>query len=75
MFPTYSGPQGFIAQDDVDGIQSIYGKRLQWQQFELVPAGSTATTSGITAVSRILNSMEVWWVGADGSIQDAFWYG
>ncbi|NTU83833.1 MAG: hypothetical protein HGA45_31415 [Chloroflexales bacterium] len=29
---------------------------------------------GITVVSRIPNSMELWWVGPNGSIQDAFWY-
>ena len=29
---------------------------------------------GITAVSRIPNSLELWWVGANGSIQDAYWY-
>ncbi|OKH56189.1 matrixin family metalloprotease [Scytonema sp. HK-05] len=76
MFPTF--PPGslhrFLAQDDIDGIQSIYGRRPQWQQFELAPAGSASTSGGITAVSRIPNSMEVWWVGANGSVQDAFWY-
>lgn len=25
MFPTYSGPHRFLAQDDIDGIRSIYG--------------------------------------------------
>jgi hypothetical protein len=29
---------------------------------------------GIFALSRIPNSMEVWWVGANGSVQGAFWY-
>jgi peptidoglycan hydrolase-like protein with peptidoglycan-binding domain len=28
MFPSYSGPQRFLAQDDIDGIQSIYGKSI-----------------------------------------------
>jgi hypothetical protein len=28
----------------------------------------------ITAVSRVPNSMEVWWVGTDASVRDAFWY-
>jgi hypothetical protein len=46
-----------------------------WQRFELAPAGSASTNGGISAVSRIPNSMEVWWVGANGSIQDAYWYG
>lgn len=25
MFPTYSGPQRFLHQDDIDGVRSIYG--------------------------------------------------
>jgi hypothetical protein len=75
MFPTYSGLHRFLEQDDIDGIQSIYGKRPQWRQFEIAPAGSASPNGGITAVSRIPNSMEIWWVGANGSIQDAFWYG
>lgn len=29
MAPTYRGPQRFLAQDDVDGIQSIYGASAQ----------------------------------------------
>ncbi|PGM63524.1 hypothetical protein CN947_08845, partial [Bacillus cereus] len=44
------------------------------KRFELAPAGSASLTAGITAVSRIPDSMEVWWIGANGSIQDAFWY-
>ncbi|MEH2009651.1 hypothetical protein, partial [Nostoc sp.] len=28
----------------------------------------------MTAVSRTPNSMEVWWIAANGSIQDAYWY-
>jgi len=31
-------------------------------------------SGGIASVSRISNSMEVWWVGANGSIGDNFWY-
>ena len=49
-------------------------RRIQWQQFELAPGGAASTTGGITAVSRIPNSMEVWWIGANGSVRDAFWY-
>ena len=29
MFPTYSGPQQFLHEDDIAGIQSIYGS-LDW---------------------------------------------
>ncbi|MEH2422789.1 MAG: hypothetical protein V7K48_18295, partial [Nostoc sp.] len=39
-----------------------------WQHFELAPAGSASTSGSIKAVSRISNSMEVWWIGADGSV-------
>src|SRR5258708_16270013 len=42
--------------------------------FQLGTPGSASSSGGITAVSRISNSMEVWWIGADTSVQDAFWY-
>ncbi|EJR57937.1 hypothetical protein IK3_05232, partial [Bacillus toyonensis] len=42
--------------------------------YELAPAESANTYGSITAVSRIPNSMEVWWIGANGSVQDAYWY-
>ena len=45
-----------------------------WQQFKSAPAGSASLSGYITAVSRIPGSMEMFWIGADGSIQDAFWY-
>ncbi|MFJ4092689.1 hypothetical protein ACIPYS_13985, partial [Kitasatospora sp. NPDC089913] len=38
------------------------------------PAGSASTNGGITAVSRIPGSMELWFTGANGSIQGAYWY-
>src|SRR5258708_27037206 len=45
-----------------------------WQRQQLAPPGSASTTSGITAVSRIPTSMEVFWIAPDGSVQDAYWY-
>ncbi|HEY7572410.1 MAG TPA: hypothetical protein VH796_13670, partial [Nitrososphaeraceae archaeon] len=30
--------------------------------------------SGGSAVSRIPNSMEIWWIGANGSVNDNYWY-
>jgi hypothetical protein len=45
-----------------------------WQGFELSPRGSASTNGGIAAVSRIPSSMEMWFIGADGSVQDRFWY-
>lgn len=45
-----------------------------WNQFSLGAANAASTYGSITAVSRIPNSMEVWWIGGDGSVQDAYWY-
>ena len=47
---------------------------MGWNQFPLAVAGSGATSSRVAAVSRIPNSMELWYVGAQGSIEDRFWY-
>jgi hypothetical protein len=49
-------------------------RNTAWRRFELAPTESASPSGGITAVSRIPNSMEIWWVGANGSVQDAFWY-
>jgi hypothetical protein len=40
----------------------------------LAPTGSASLQSGIAAVSRIPTSMELWFIGDDGSVQDYFWY-
>src|SRR5205823_1730799 len=45
-----------------------------WQSFILAPEGSASTTGGITAVSRIPTSMEVWWIGQGNTVQGAYWY-
>lgn len=44
-----------------------------WQGFELA-AGGSASGHGFAAVSRVPSSMELWYVGADGSVQDRYWY-
>ncbi|MGW2617022.1 hypothetical protein ACWCZB_19715, partial [Streptomyces sp. NPDC001500] len=45
-----------------------------WQGFELAPAGSASASGSVASVSRVPGSMELWYVGADGSVQDRFWY-
>ena len=35
---------------------------------------AASVDGSITAVSRIPNSMEVWWVGIEASVQGAYWY-
>ena len=44
-----------------------------WHRYPdpVAPAGSAATTSGIAAMARTEASTEVWWIGADGSVQVA----
>ncbi len=50
------------------------GGHMSWNQSVLAAAGSAAAASPVAAVSRIPNSMEMWYVGAQGSIEDSFWY-
>ncbi|GHJ37407.1 hypothetical protein [Streptomyces sp. TS71-3] len=46
-----------------------------WQVFELAPAGTADSDTGIAAVSRIPGHLEVWWVGANSnSVEGAYWY-
>ena len=45
-----------------------------WRQFELAGGGSAGGSTRIAAVSRIPGSMEMWWVGPDGAVHDAYWY-
>jgi hypothetical protein len=47
---------------------------MTWNQFALASDGSAALGSRIARVSRIPNSMEFWWIEANGSVQGAFWY-
>ena len=48
---------------------------MAWNQFPLAPERNAAPTSRIAAVSRIPNSMELWWIAPNGSVQGAYWYG
>lgn len=45
-----------------------------FRRFELASPSSAAGGKKIAAVSRVRNSMEVWWVASNGSVQAAFWY-
>ncbi|MGE0690632.1 MAG: hypothetical protein AB7O87_08555, partial [Candidatus Nitrosocosmicus sp.] len=47
---------------------------MTWQNFELPNSNNASRNGGIAAVSRIPNSMEVWWIGANGSVEGSFWY-
>lgn len=45
-----------------------------WNEFVLEPARSAGAASRIAGVSRQPGTMEIFWIAADGSVQDAFWY-
>jgi hypothetical protein len=47
-------------------------KKDKWPNYQIAPADSSEG-SAITAVSRFPGSMEVFWIGKDGSIQGASW--
>jgi hypothetical protein len=47
---------------------------MGWSQFSLAATGSGTRSTRIASVSRIPGSMEMWYVGAQGSIEDSFWY-
>ena len=58
-------------------IQDAYWyEGSNWGRYELYSSDNAkASTNGsITVVSRIPNSMEVFWVGQNGSVRDAYWY-
>ncbi|KAG7402417.1 hypothetical protein Forpe1208_v017212 [Fusarium oxysporum f. sp. rapae] len=44
-----------------------------WNRYQLAPAGSAVQTSAVCAQSRDPNHMHVWWVGPQGSIEEAIW--
>ena len=45
-----------------------------WNNFVLAPSDGAGIGAHIAALSRQNNTMEVFWIGSDGSVQDAFWY-
>ena len=47
---------------------------MLWQHFELAPKGSAFVNSEIAAVSRTPTSMELWFIGLKGSVQDYNYY-
>jgi hypothetical protein len=75
MFPSVSPNFTLrtLQPDDLAGIRDLYPTG-GWRGFELAPAGSASPNGSISVVSRIPNSMEVFWVGANGSVGDNYWY-
>jgi LysM repeat protein len=53
-----------------------YDDGKSWRSYRdpVAPITAAAPTSGMAALSRIQTSMEIWWVGLNGSVQGAFYY-
>src|SRR5215831_12983444 len=51
----------------------IAGYAQPWNQFELAH-GSAAPAGRVAAVSRNPNTMEVFWIGPEGTVQDKNYY-
>ena len=45
-----------------------------WGFNQIAPPGSAFPVSGLAAISRLPNTLELWWVGPSGSVESAFWY-
>ncbi len=65
----WTGPNGSVED-------AYWYEGGQWSRFQLAPDGSAATSASgaLTSVSRIPDSMEIWYLGANGSIRDNYWY-
>ena len=65
---SYVDPQFDLAVDVIsvsnDGNVKLRIAPAGWRRFPIASDGSVGVKGGITAVSRIPNSMETWWVGA-----------
>lgn len=55
-------------------LQIIRDQPPRWADFEIAAAGQAAPSAELDSVSRRRNAMEIWWVGARGSIEGAYWY-
>ncbi|KAI9762645.1 MAG: hypothetical protein M4579_000263 [Chaenotheca gracillima] len=52
----------------------ITDKSPPWTRYQLAGPNSASVQGGLTAVSRIPSTQEVWWVGPRGELKDAFWF-
>lgn len=50
------------------------GFDTNWQRLQIAPPGSTSNQSSIASISRKQDTMEVFWLGPNGSIEGAYWY-
>ncbi|MBE5096774.1 hypothetical protein IGH98_24130, partial [Bacillus thuringiensis] len=65
--PDYHNREIFCANFKIENLGQVTSPQVSIRP-------SSNNSKNIAAVSRIPNSMEVWWIGANGSVQDSFWY-
>jgi hypothetical protein len=64
-----------VSNSATNGEVDLYYRPVPtWRSFVLAPDGAASVSGKLTAVSRIPGSMEMWWIGGDGSVQGAYWY-
>ena len=69
----------WVGQDNSVRGAHWYDDGTPWNvNIPIAPAGTASGNTGYTgmaALSRRSDTMEIWWAAGDGSIQDAYWYG
>lgn len=70
----------WIASDGSIKDAYWYEGQKNWQIFELAKPGSAMVgkniyaSTGITAVARKSSTMDLFWIGPEGQVRDAYWY-
>jgi len=69
--------EGVRVSIDINGDGGRYeltfeARNTGWRGFELSPAASASASGSIASVSRVPNSMELWYVAPNGSVHDRF---
>jgi hypothetical protein len=64
----WTGANGSLESDHT------YDLGQTWSHIQIAPPSSVSLTGGIAAVSRIPNSMEVWWIQPDGAVEGSYFY-
>ncbi len=72
MFPTYSGPHRFLHNDDIAGIQSIYGTGRKWYGWENLGG---VLTSDPAVSSWGPNRLDCFVRGTDNAMWHKWWNG
>ena len=55
-------------------LEIIRDRPPRWGDLEIAGAGAGASNAELDALSRQRNTMETWWIGPRGSIENAYWH-